>query len=765
MGQVFLAEDTALDRKVAVKFLPAPLEKDALARERFLREAKAAAALDHPYICKIFEIGDVEGRSFIAMEYVEGETLQRKLAPGPLPLTRVLELGAELAEAVDAAHKKQVVHRDIKAPNVIVTPDGHVKVLDFGLAKLLALEALSDSKIDTFSGRLTSRDSTPGTVIYMSPEQVRGEPIDARTDIFSLGVVLYEMATAKLPFQGATSGLIYDAILNLGPRAPSYHDPRIPPELDRIILKALEKDREHRYQSAKDLMVDLKRLKRETEAGSGRIEEKPGLPERKRLGVRLLTAAFIALLLAAGAFFWLHGRGSGATVEALAVLPFENTENDPEVEYLSDGIAESLINRLSSLPRLKVMARGIAFRYRERAHDPQAVGKALKVGAVLTGRLVQQGENLNVQAELVNVANGTQIWGEQYSRKLSDIVEVQNEIAQEIALALRPALTGDERERLAKPGTVDAEAYRAYWKGRFHWSRRTNEDFKIAIASFEEAIARDPSFALAQAGLGDSYLLLGAQFYGPDADYPPSVAMAKARTAAREALRLDPALAAAHVTLAYVQFLHDWDWQAAESGFLRAIELQPDYPVAHEWYAELLMVRGRHDEAISEARRSLDLEPTSPILSRELGYRLYQARRFDEAVTQFRETLELDPEFSLTRVMLTDALWDGGRRAEALAEAEHIDERRRTLYRHLARGETREALAWVESFPRREYSPSTLAGFYALAGASAKALDFLEQAFENRTPQLPLALGRPAFDAVRSEPRLVELRRSMGLEP
>ncbi|MGH9391310.1 MAG: serine/threonine-protein kinase, partial [Vicinamibacteria bacterium] len=292
MGQVFLAEDTALDRKVALKFLPAALEEDRTARERFLREAKAAAALDHPYICKIYEIGEVEGKAYIAMEYIEGTTLLETIGSGPLPLARVLDLGAEIAEALEAAHKKQIVHRDIKSANVMVTPEGHVKILDFGLARMLAMEALSASKVDTYSGRLSSHDSTPGTVIYMSPEQVRGEPIDGRTDIFSLGVVLYEMATANLPFQGATSGLIYDAILNLGSRPPSYHNPRVPPDLDRIILKTLEKDRDHRYQNAKDLMVDLKRLKRDTDATAVRPDSSLAAPgERVKMGWVALVAA------------------------------------------------------------------------------------------------------------------------------------------------------------------------------------------------------------------------------------------------------------------------------------------------------------------------------------------------------------------------------------------------------------------------------------------------------------------------------------------
>ena len=757
MGRVFLAQDTALDRRVALKFLPAALEEDQTARERFLREAKAAASLDHPYICKIYEIGEVEGKAYIAMEYIEGTTLFEKVASGPLPLPQVLDLGAEIAEALEAAHKKQIVHRDIKSANIMVTPEGHVKILDFGLARMLAMEALSASKVDTYSGRLTSHDSTPGTVIYMSPEQVRGEPIDGRTDIFSLGVVLYEMATANLPFRGATSGLIYDAILNLGPRPPSYHNPGVPPELERIILKTLEKDREHRYQNAKDLMVDLKRLKRDSDTVSSR-PERPATTARERMGMRwgaLVAAAGLLAALGIVLFRAGSGKSPSAAIDSLAVLPFENSRSDPEIDYLSEGIAETLINRLSPVPELRVMARSTAFRYR--GLDPLDAGRALKVGAVVTGRVVQQGDNLNVQAELVDVGSGTQIWGEQYNRRLADIVTVQNEIAQNISQALRLTLTGDAV-------TTDGEAYQAYWKGRFHWNRRTNEDLKKAIQFFEESLTRDPALALAHVGLADSYVLLGAQFYGAEEEFPPTVAMTKARTAAQEALALDPNLAEAYTTLAYISFLHDWDWEAAERDFLEAIERKPRYAVAHQWYSELLMVLGRHDEAVAQARQAFELEATSPILSRELGFKFYQARRYPEAIEQFQKTLELDPDFSGARIMLTDALWDAGKTEEALAEAERIDERRRTLLRLVAEGKTTEARAWVDSFPRDQYTPMTLSTLFARAGDKEKALALLQEGLEIRIPQLLTTVGRPVFDPWRSEPRFLALRRGMGLD-
>ena len=423
-GRVFLAEDTALNRKVALKFLPESLEEDPEARERFLTEAKSVAALDHPYICKIYEIGEVNGRAFFAMEYIEGVTLAEKLLAGPLRVPHILELGVELTDALEAAHKKGIVHRDIKTSNIIVTPDGHVKILDFGVAKRVAMDELSSSKVDTYSGRLSSSSGTPGTVIYMSPEQVRGEAVDGRTDIFSLGIVLYEMATGTIPYQGATSGLIYDAILNLGARPPRTYNPNLPEGLERLILKSLEKNRDHRFQSAKDLMVELKQMKRDTDSGAG-IPTVVVPEEAATSGnTALLWALFgLALLLVIGlAIFRAFSGTPTGMIGSLAVLPFENTQNDPEIDYLGDGIAETLINRLSPLPQLAVMARSTAFRYRESNVDPRAVGRELGVGAVLTGRIVRQGENLNVQAELVDVANGTQIWGEQYNRTTSGVL-------------------------------------------------------------------------------------------------------------------------------------------------------------------------------------------------------------------------------------------------------------------------------------------------------------------------------------------------------
>ena len=768
MGEVFLAQDSKLDRKVAIKFLPDALKKDPIARERFLRESKLAAALDHPYICKIYEIGEVEGKAFIAMEYVEGQTLQRRLKKGPLRLNQLLGLGIEIAEAVEAAHQKQIVHRDLKTANIMVTPEGHIKILDFGVAKHLAMDDRSESDASTFSGRLTSADTTPGTVIYMSPEQVREEPIDARTDLFSLGVVLYEMATGSVPFQGATSGMTYDLILNRGPVPVRGLNPDVPDDLERIIVKALEKERDHRYQSAKDLVVDLKRLKRDSSTPSMRPVSGSSAPVRtspKKKNVwGVAGGVAAAVLVALGVLLFAPSVDAPSeSIDSLAVLPFENVRNDPEVDYLSDGIAETLINRLSQIEQLHVMARSTAFRYRGEDIDPQTVGRELDVGAVLTGRVVHQEGRLNVQAELVDVKSGTQLWGEQYSRDFSDILDVQNEIAQEISDALRLKLTGEEQRQLVHYGTENTEAYQAYLKGRYFWGKRGHENLVKAIAFFEEAKRSDPDYALAFVGLADSHLLVGA--YNPGPDTVRSEEMEEGRAAAGEALRLNPNLAEAYVSLAYIEFLYDWDWEASERDFLKAIELDPSYAVAYQWYGEFLSVMGRHVEAIERTRRAVELEPTSPIISRELGYKFLMARRYPEAIAQYLKTIELDPSFGGTDGMLTEAYWYGGMLEEAVAQAQNLDETTRRYYEAMARGDNDEAVELIDAAVEAGLIITVASRYYAVAGNKEKSLALLEESVRQRIPQVLVGQNQAGFDPYRSDPRFIAVRRSIGLEP
>lgn len=771
MGEVFLAEDESLDRKVALKFLPEPLQKDDTARERFLREAKSAAALDHPYICKIYEIGEVEGKAFIAMEYVQGVTVQEKLRGGPLPLPDLLNVGIEICEAVEAAHNKQIIHRDLKTANIMLTTDGHVKVMDFGLARQVALEEGLESKVDTLSAKLTEHGATPGTVVYMSPEQVRGEPLDTRSDVFSLGVVLYELATGIVPFQGATSGLTYDAILNRGPKPPSKLNRDVPPELEQIIEKALEKDRENRYQSIRELIVDLKRLRRDSDIGSLPLEES-GVERAQRVTAKrkspwrwITAAALVALVVAA----WLVMRpgasdvAGGAPIGSLAVLPFENPRNDPEVDYLADGIAENLINRLSELPQLSVMARSTAFRYRGTNVDPQMVGNELDVGAVLTGRVVQQGETLNVQAELVDTEKGTQLWGQQYERELDDLLTVQNDLATEITQALRLELTGSEAARIATGETADNEAYQAYLRGQYFLAKRTNEDFKRAIGYFEQAREHDPDYALAYAGLADSYFLLGGQFYGPDADYPPIDAIEEARESALEAVRLDENLAEPRATLGFIRFAYDWDWEGAEKDFLTAIDLDPNYAQAHHWYGVYLSMLDRHEEAIAQLEQAVALEPSSPLFNRALGTVYVRARRYDEAIQEFEAARELEPRFGYAEDGLMETYWVMGETEKAVAIAEDFDPDVGRVYRLAADGRFDEAQEALAALPAPLLERKIM--LHLVVDDEDGFFDALEAWVENRERPVITVLDSPLLNPLRSHPRMIEVRERIGLPP
>ena len=778
MGEVHLAEDTRLGRKVALKILPAEFVADADRVRRFEQEARAVSALNHPNILVIYEIGKERGVHFIATEFIEGQTLRQKLDAERLRIGETLDLAVQIAEALQAAHATDIVHRDVKPENIMLRPDGYVKVLDFGLAKPLLrdegggmrdekkskgeklnADTVTDSQIHP-SSFIPHSFTTPGTVMgtahYMSPEQARGQKVDARSDIFSFGIVLYEMLAGQKPFTGPTMSDVLAAILRADPAPLSRYVPSIPIELERCIAKALSKDANARYQAISELLSELKRLRQRLE-----FEDQA------------------TVILDSGSNLTATTRISSAprkprvrkTIDSLAVLPLINASRDANLEYLSDGITESLINSLSQLPKLRVVPRSTVFRYKGKTVDPQEAGEELGVRAVFAGRIVQVRDAIILKAELIDVAQQSQLWGEQYRHKNKDIFALETEISEDISEKLRLRLSGEEKKKLVKRYTENTEAYHLYLKGRYFTNKRTTDWIKKGIEHFQQAIDLDPNYALAYAGLADAYSFLASSTGGQ----PPREVYPKAEAAALQALGLDDTLGEAHSTLGFCRLLYDWDFAAAEREYKRAIELSPNYANAHDGYSFYLKATGQHEAAIKACERAQALDPLSMFATLSLGWAYYFARDYDRALAQARKVLDMDANFGFAHWHAGKTYLQKGQFTEAVTcmrqalnliggTPPFISFLGHAYARAGKHREARQMLTQLERLSNKQYVSAYLVAIVHLGlGEVDETFAWLEQAYEERSGFLAFLRVEPMLDELREDMRFADLLHRVEL--
>ena len=725
MGVVYKAQDLKLDRIVALKFLPKHLLCDEEAKSRFVHEAKAASALDHPNIATVYEIDEVQGECFISMAHVEGESIKELITEKKRSLDEILEIAIQIAEGLNTAHKKDIVHRDVKPDNIMLTPDGLIKIMDFGLAKLKGVS------------KVTRAGTTLGTISYMSPEQARGEEVDHRTDIWSSGVVLYEMISGELPFKGEYEQAVIYSILNDEPQPLKSLSSQVPVELEQIVKKALAKTPDLRYQKAEEMAVDLRSLREKLKSES--LKEKPPAKE---------------------------------FLPSVAVLPFRDMSAQKDQEYFCEGMAEELINALVKLEGLKVVARTSSFQFGGKDQDIRRIGEQLDVNTVLEGSVRKAGSRLRVTAQLINVSDGYHLWSEKYDRDMEDIFAIQDEISLAIVDKLKVKLLGKEKKALVKHSTENLEAYNLYLKGRYHWNKRTPEGLNKAIEHFKEAIEIEPLYGLAYTGLADCYsMLVQAQVFRPHEGFP------EAKAAAEKALEIDNSLGEAHASLGLIKWSYEWDWEGAERELTRAVELNPNYATAHQWYAMHQAMLGKFEQAISKIKKAQELDPLSPIIYVAAGWLFLLARKYDQAIEQSQKALDIDPNFGFANYPISWAYEQKGMHKEAIEEylkgvasfgllnAEELKSLRKAYSISGYQGFWQKHLDISKQKSKKSYVPSyEIASIYARLGNGNQALEWLQKAFEERDYNMGDLLVDPFFDSLRTDPRFKKLLKKVRLQ-